>query len=224
MSDQNDDQAGAGKSDDKPDQSKTGGNDQGDPGSNRQGDDTGANKAIAAEREATKAERRRAGEEKKRADDLQARLEKLESANQTEQEKALAQARKDGQDELRAQFEKDLAARDRSLVITKAEALVLEAGFRSAADAKLLDLSEVTVENGVVGTDPIRSAIKTLGEQEPWRLAADDGKPRTPKPDPSQGSGREKQTVAGQRGLDEAARRFGTSQTGSQTAQSGARS
>ncbi len=136
---------------------------------------------------------------KQRADDL-------EAATQSDTEKAVSAARREGAQEA-------IASANKRVVHAEARALAAEHGFRNPALAvRAIDLGDVKVtDDGTVDTDAITAALAALGTAEPYLLKGDDG-PRTPRPDPSQGSGKTTQPTAGQRGTDEATRRFGNRQ------------
>lgn len=116
-------------------------------------------------------------------DDIKAKAEAHDKAvadAQTEQEKAVAAARKEGE-------ESATQAGNARLIAAEARALAAQAGFRSLSDVSLLDLTGVAVDaQGVVDGDAIKAKLQALSESEPWRV--DDGK-KTPKPDPTQGGG-----------------------------------
>lgn len=161
-------------------------------------------KAMLTERELRKDAEKRARE----GLDHKAKREELEAASQSDLEKAVTRARNEGKTEART-------ATNAMLIRAEARALAAEARFRSTADIALLDLSQVAVtEAGVVDAAAIRKALDELAENEPWRLdvennIGDTGKPRPPKPDPSQGSGRTQAPSGAERGVAEAERRFG---------------
>lgn len=161
-------------------------------------------------------EERIARERKKYADyqDLKAKAAKHDEvveSQRSEQEKAVEAARKEGAESV-------LAAANARLVASEARALAAEADFRSPALAvKALDLSEVAVgDDGEVDADAIRAALKELAAAEPYLVKDDTPAPRRPRSDPSQGSGKTTDPPAGQRGRDEAARRYGNRQSATQ--------
>lgn len=154
-----------------------------------------------------------ARERKKYADynDLKAKAaehDKVVESQRSEQEKAVEAARKEGAESV-------LSTANARLIASEARALAAEANFRSPALAvKALDLAEVSVgDSGDVDADAIRAALKALAEAEPY-LVKDDTPPppRVPRSDPSQGSGKQTDPPAGQRGREEAARRYGNRQ------------
>ncbi len=134
---------------------------------------------------------------KQRADDL-------EAATQSDTEKAVSAARKEGAQEA-------IASANRRVVNAEARALAAEQGFRNPSLAvRAIDLADVKVtDDGMVDVDAIKSAFVALAAAEPYLLKGDD-QPRTPKPDPSQGgTGRPPQNSDAAAGLAEAQRRFG---------------
>lgn len=138
-----------------------------------------------------------------------AKHDEVIESQRSEQERAVEAARKEGADSVRA-------TANAQLVAYAALALAAEIEFRSPGLAvKAVDLSKVEVsEDGVVDADAIRAALKELAEAEPY-LVKDDTPPppKRPRADPSQGSGKTTEPPAGQRGKDEAARRFGNRQS-----------
>ncbi|MFI6813762.1 hypothetical protein ACIBG7_15180 [Nonomuraea sp. NPDC050328] len=130
--------------------------------------------AMKAERAAAK---REAAAEKKRADELAAKVAEFEDRNKSEAEKLAARAE---QAEQRAQ-----AATARA-VKAEVKALASDA-FADPTDADLLgDLSKYATDDGNVDTVQIKADLDELLERKP-HLRKQAG-PRTPRPDPSQGS------------------------------------
>jgi hypothetical protein len=154
--------------------------------------------ALAKERDLRKDAEKRA----KEGDATKAKLDELTAASQSDMEKAVNAARKEGATSV-------LAAANTRLVNAEARALAAEQKFRNPSLAvRAIDLAGVTVtEDGTVDTAAITAALKTLAADEPYLI--DDGGPRAPRPDPSQGSGRAPAPSGAQKGLDEAERRFG---------------
>lgn len=104
----------------------------------------------------------------------------LEEA-QTEQERAVSEARKEGEKSAREKS-------DTRLVTAEARALAAEAKFRNPGIAvRTIDLSDVTVnDDGEVDAEAVKAKLKQLADDEPYMI--DDGKPSPKlKPDPSQG-------------------------------------
>lgn len=156
----------------------------------------------ALERE--RAQRRDAERRARDGDAHKARLDELEAATQSDTERAVTAARREGAQEA-------IAAANVRLVAAEARALAAEARFRNpqlAVRAIGDELRGINVtDDGLVDTDSITAALKALAAAEPYLI--EDTGPRTPKPDPSQGSGRPPATQTGQAGAAEAARRFG---------------
>lgn len=114
---------------------------------------------------------------------LAAEAQKAREAAMSDAEKAVEQARKDGE----TQATQRANAR---IIGAEARALAAEAKFRSPSSAvRLLDLSDIGVsDDGAVDAAAIKAKLKELSDAEPWHL--DDGKPQErPKPDRSQGGG-----------------------------------
>jgi len=158
--------------------------------------------ALDKERSLRKDAERRA----KDGDTHRTKLEALEAASRSDLDKAVDAARKEGAQTV-------LTAANRRLVLAEARALAAEARFRSPQVAvRSLDLTDVTVaEDGTVDTGAITAALTRLAADEPYMV--DDGAPRTPRPDPSQGSGRTPVLTGAEKGIAEAQRRFGTKTT-----------
>lgn len=101
-------------------------------------------------------------------------------------------------------------------VIVRAEATRLAADlFADPHDAPLfVDLSKYEVDDdGAVDEAEITDDLRAVLERKPHLAKATEQKPReprTPRRDPSQGSGRTPAPVGAEKGLAEAARRFGT--------------
>lgn len=155
--------------------------------------------------------RERAKDRAKYADyaDLKAKAaehDKIVESQRSEQEKAVEAARKEGADSV-------LTKANERLIVSEARALAAEANFRSPAFVvRALDLSDVTVsQDGTVDAAALKAALKVLAADQPYLV--DDGKPRTPKPDFTQGSGRGGSSSGGEKGLAEAERRFGKKTT-----------
>lgn len=150
-----------------------------DQGKDDKPDVSGLQSALEKERALRKAAEKAA----KEGDKHRARVEELEAANQSETEKAVAAARKEGAVEARK-------AADARLVRAEARALAAESRFRDPARVvRLLDgLDDVTVgEDGAVDTDAIQRQLTELSKEAPYLVASDDS-PRPPAPNPAQGS------------------------------------
>ena len=119
-------------------------------------------RALSEERDSRKAA-------EKRARAVEAELEKLKQASQSAEEKALAQARKEGADEVTQRVNDRLKA-------SEARALAAAAKFRNPATAvRLLDLSEVEVtDDGEVDAAKVKKLLEQLATDEPYLV--DDGK------------------------------------------------
>lgn len=146
-----------------------GGTDGGDAGGDDGGDgaDLGdaGKRAIAAERSAKKAADKRAKDAETRAADLQKQLDDLQQQNQSEGEKLLQKARKDGEDAVRSQLTGELH-KER-----------VESALIRAASGKLQDPNDAvlylaaTVEVGDDGKpDPkkVEQAVTKLLEDKPY--------------------------------------------------------
>lgn len=161
--------------------------------------------ALGRERELRKAAEKQARENAA----YRARAEELEAATATDMEKAVKSAREEGRREARD-------AANAKLTAAEARALAAAAKFRDPHDAaRFLDLTDVAVtDSGDVDTDLIAARLARLAQDKPYLVATDTPPaeppaPRTPKPDPSQGSGKQTQQTGADRGLAEAERRFG---------------
>lgn len=176
---------------------------QGDPAGPTPEDVQRLQQALERERSLRKDAEKKA----KEASAAEAKLAELETAAQSETERAVAAARKETAAEV-------LAAANWRLVNAEARALAAEQGFRNPLlTVKTLDLADITVtDDGVVDVDTLKARLDELAKDAPY-LLADDGKPRTPKPDPSQGSGRAPALTGAEKGLAEAERRFGKRNT-----------
>lgn len=127
--------------------------------------------------------RRDAERRAKEGDAHRARAEELESASQSDNEKAVATARKEGAAEARK-------TANSTLVRAEARALAAEAKFRDPARVvRLLDgLDDVAVaDDGTVDSAAIRKQLDELGKEAQYLLAGEE-KPPGPKPDPTQGA------------------------------------
>lgn len=191
--------------DGKPDQGKP---DTGKPAEDRK-DDGAPSEDVTKLKTALDRERslRRAAEKEARENAAhKQRAEELEAATQSDTEKAVSAARREGAQEA-------IASANKRVVHAEARALAAEQGFRNPQLAvRAIELGDIKVtDDGTVDTDAITAALTGLATAEPYLLKGDDG-PRTPKPDHSQGSGKTTQPAAGQRGTDEATRRFGNRQ------------
>lgn len=109
-----------------------------------------------------------------------AKLEQIEAANATEQEKAVKAAREEG----RAEAQQAANAR---IVASEARALAAAAKFRDPGDAvRFLDLSAVKVtDDGDVDQSALKSLLDDLAKEKDYLLVKDEA----PKPPPSFGGG-----------------------------------
>lgn len=128
-------------------------------------------RALTAERERSKALDKSARE----GAAARAELDRIAAANQTETEKAVAAARKEGAAEVMEQA-------NRRLIASEARALAAQARFRDAGDAvRFLDLDQVTVsDGGDVDTAAIGRQLDQLAKDKPYLLA--DQTPPIPTP------------------------------------------
>lgn len=156
-------------------------------------------------REALEKERSLRKDAEKRAkegDATKAELDKIQAASKSDLEKAVDAARKEGAQGV-------LATANTRLVNAEARALAAEARFRNPSLAvRAIDLAGITVtEDGTVDTTAITAALKTLAADEPYLI--DDGGPRAPRQDPSQGPKGTPAPSGAEKGVAEAQRRFG---------------
>lgn len=132
-------------------------------------------KALQAERQrANEAEKARKAAEQK-VSELEERLTKLEADAMSDQEKAIAKARKEAEDEAR----KDERAKWAN-TIRAAKAEVAAAGklANPKLATKLIDLSSIEVsDDGVVDDKALTKAIDALLESEPYLATGAGGKP-----------------------------------------------
>ncbi|WP_052337067.1 hypothetical protein [Nocardioides alkalitolerans] len=132
-------------------------------------------------------------------DDLKKKAEQYDKhleETATEQEKAVKAARQEGEN----------AAVERTntyLINAKAEVAAATAKFRNPATAvKLMDLSGVTVTNGVVDAAAVKAAAEKLAESDPYLVDTGDGKGRRPSPDKNQGGSDDKPSASVAAGRD----------------------
>lgn len=132
-------------------------------------------RALTEERQA----RQKAEEQLKQ---VRKQLSELTEANQTEQERAVSKARREGYDEA-------VKLANSRLVKAEARALAAAAGWRDPADALLYvepDAIKVT-DSGDVDSDALKSALSEIAKSKPYLLAENDAKPSRPRssrPDP----------------------------------------
>lgn len=127
----------------------------------------GGKRALQAERERAKAAERK-------SEELQARLEELENASKSDQEKALAQARKEGETEAQGRYEALIRR-------TRVESALVAAGVADSPAGVATFLAEhpglkVTEEGDV---DGLADALETFRTAHPALFA-----PATPPPPP----------------------------------------
>lgn len=123
----------------------------------------------------------------KQVEDLQAELAKAKEATQTEQEKALAQARKEAADEARNEVVGELRKERLQAAVARNAA----GKFADVEDAiKLLDLDDdIFDEDGKVDDDNLKSALESLLERKPHLAASPIGKKPAGDADGGKGSG-----------------------------------
>ena len=123
----------------------------------------------------------------KQVEDLQAELAKAKEATQTEQEKALEQARKEAAEEARSEVTAEL----RKERLQAAVARTAATKFADVDDAiRLLDLDDdIFDEDGKVNTDNLKSALDDLLERKPHLAASPIGKKPAGDADAGKGSG-----------------------------------
>lgn len=118
----------------------------------------------------------------KRVQELETELQSFREANQSETEKAIAAARKEAADEVRAQLAAELADERVSNAIRAAAK-----DFTDPDDAVLRLKSEIDVgDDGRPDPKSVEAAVKALAKEKPYLLAAHvnvgsgDGGSRTP--------------------------------------------
>jgi len=123
----------------------------------------------------------------KQVEDLQAELAKAKEATQTEQEKALEQARKEAADEAR----NELTAELRKERLQSAVARTAAGKFADVDDAiRLLDLDDdIFDEDGKVNADNLKSALDDLLDRKPHLAASPLGKKPAGDADAGKGQG-----------------------------------
>lgn len=132
----------------------------------------------------------RAKAEKKRADDLQAKIDAIEAAGQSDQDKAIADARKEARDEAKAESDKERRSDRLEVAVTRLAAKGVTVGegddakvvkFSDPEDAQVFieraiakgDLDDIYDSEGAVQTDALTTALVDLLKRKP-KLAADD--------------------------------------------------
>lgn len=105
-------------------------------------------------------------------DDLKGKLEELQNANASEQEKAIRQAREEGRKEV-------IETANQRLKTAEARAVAAEMRFRNPSLAvRTVDLAGVEVaDDGSVDTDAIKAALDDLAKSEPYLIDDDGSKP-----------------------------------------------
>lgn len=150
-------------------------------------------------------ERALRAEAEKRARVAEAELEKFRTANQTEHEKALEAARREGRAEVQT-------VANKRLVSAEVRAYAADAGFQDPKDA-VVQLAEAiggiaVTEAGDVDEAAVQAAVKKLAESKPYLL-----KPSGPvvpafAPNPGQGQHQPSKPSGGAAGKAEAEKRF----------------
>jgi hypothetical protein len=167
---------------------------------------TGDDKPLGPNGEkALQSERSLRADAEKRAQEALAELEKLKSANQTEQEKALEAARREGRTEVQT-------VANKRLVSAEVRAYAANAGFQDPKDA-VVQLAELiggiaVTDSGDVDEAAVEAAVKKLAETKPYLL-----KPTGPvlpafAPNPGQGQHQPSKPSGGAAGKAEADKRF----------------
>jgi hypothetical protein len=124
----------------------------------------------------------------KQIDDLQAELAKAKEATQTDQEKALEQARKEAADEARNEVVGELRKERLQAAVARSAA----GKFADVDDAiKLLDLEDDDIfdEDGKVNADNLKSALDDLLDRKPHLAASPLGKKPAGDADAGKGQG-----------------------------------
>lgn len=123
----------------------------------------------------------------KQVEDLQAELAKAKEATQTDQEKALEQARKEAAEEARNELTVEL----RKERLQSAVARTAAGKFADVDDAiKLLDLDDdIFDEDGKVNADNLKSALDDLLDRKPHLAASPLGKKPAGDADAGKGTG-----------------------------------
>ncbi len=132
-------------------------------------------KALDAERARARNEEKARKASEKRAADLEAELAKFREQNQSEQEKALAAARKEAEEATRAEITTTMNRR-----IVRAEVKAVAGGLLADPEdaVRLLDLDEFSVdEDGNVDADVVKKALDGLLQTKPY-LAANGQRPQ----------------------------------------------
>lgn len=141
--------------------------------------------AIDRERQAAAEAKRERAAEKQRADELQKRLDEFEAANQSEHEKALAEARRQAKDEV-------LSTANARLVRAEVKAAAAAAGFHDPADAAVqlgARFAEITItDSGDVDEAAAAALVKELAEAKPYLVNTAGSSHVTPRPLPGQGT------------------------------------
>ena len=138
---------------------------------------------------------REAKKERKAREALEARIREIESSNQTDQEKALAQAREEARAEAKAEADQErrkdrlevavtrLAARD--FADTEDALLHVDRGI-AAGD---IDPDDIYSDDGTVNTDALKTALDELLERKPHLKAGPNGRRPHGDADAGKGSG-----------------------------------
>jgi len=124
----------------------------------------------------------------KQVEDLQAELAKAKEATQTDQEKALEQARKEAADEARNEVVGELRKERLQAAVARSAA----GKFADVDDAiKLLDLEDDDIfdEDGKVNADNLKSALDDLLDRKPHLAASPLGKKPAGDADAGKGQG-----------------------------------
>lgn len=124
----------------------------------------------------------------KEVEELQAELAKLREGQQTEQEKALEQARKEAAEQTRSELVGELRRERLASAVAKQAA----GKFQDVDDAlRLLDADESALfdEEGKVDSDALGSALADLLEAKPHLAASPAGKRPVGDPDAGKGEG-----------------------------------
>lgn len=152
------------------------------------GDDEGEGKVDWKDQ--SRKHERRSKAEKKRADALQKKLDDIAAANQTDQEKAIAEAKAEAKSEAEAAIDKERRADRLEAAVIKQAAKAIKVGdaehrFADIDDAQVhieraiargdVDADDIFDDKGKVQTDALVSALAEILEKKPHLRA--DGKP-----------------------------------------------
>lgn len=141
--------------------------------------------AIERERQAAAEAKRERAAERQRADELQKQLDDITAANQSEHEKAIAEARRQAKDEV-------LSTANARLIRAEIKAAAASAKFHDPADAAFQlqgAFSQITVsDDGAVDEAAVTALVTGLAESKPYLVNTTGSTPGGPRPLPGQGT------------------------------------